>query len=135
MITEKDITQVYPKNEKWGYSDFYDYDPLLSLFGKILIKVDEGSYQGDSSVLYKNGEKFGFLQFGWGSCSGCDALQACESVNDVIKLANELQDSIKWFDSSSDILYFFNNHDWKGSYCYDSIKPFLKEATTYLEKL
>ena len=53
-----------------------DYTSILNQFGYIVIKVDDDDYQGDSRVLYEGyKDEVGYLQFGWGSCSGCDALQ------------------------------------------------------------
>jgi len=62
---------------------WYDYTPLISYFGHIILRVDDTDYQGDSRVLYEEGERYGYLNFGWGSCSGCDSLQACDTASEV----------------------------------------------------
>ena len=90
------------KTAKELYKDkvcWYDYQPILEEFGEILVQVDEDNYQGDSYLLYKKDNQYGFLVFGWGSCSGCDALQACSSIDEVQELMNQLYSDIKWFDS------------------------------------
>lgn len=98
------------------YDNVYEYDPMLAEFGEILLQVDDNDYTGDSRVLYQDGTRYGYLQFGWGSCSGCDALQACQSMEEVQKLMDELYASIRWFDTSAEALEFFRTHDWEGDY-------------------
>lgn len=56
---------------------FWDYKPIVNSFGKIIIQVNDGDYQEDSYILLEDDGRYGYLSFGWGSCSGCDALQAC----------------------------------------------------------
>ena len=43
---------------------WYDYQPMLEEFGEILVQVDEDDYQGDSYLLYKKDNQYGFLVFG-----------------------------------------------------------------------
>jgi hypothetical protein len=96
----------------------YDYQPILNSFGEILLQVDDKDYQGDSRILYRGIDKIGYLQFGWGSCSGCDELQACKSVADVQNLIGWLEKEVKWFDSAKEALDWFEKHDWMGDYSY-----------------
>ncbi len=92
----KDITEVYP-DEYW-----YDYQPMLESFGHdIVLQVDEDDYQGDSYVLFRDADRYGYLRFGWGSCSGCDALQGSKTIEEVEELRQELFDSIQWGDAAS----------------------------------
>ena len=133
MRNRMDVAKIYDPNDSWSWSD---YDPMLNAFGKIVIQVDDHDYQGDSRVLYDEGLKIGYLIFGWGSCSGCDALQACDTIDEVQKLCNELQDSIKWFDDRKSALEWFENHDWEGDFCYlnDNTKKFISMAKIYLSE-
>ena len=103
-----------------------DYQPMLEEFGNILLQVDDDDYQGYSFLLYRNNEKYGYLHFGWGSCSGCDALQACSSIEEVQKLMDRLYGSIQWFDGVCELREWFFSHDWKGDYCWhlDSFHEF-----------
>lgn len=116
------------KTAKELYKDkgyWYDYQPMLEEFGEILVQVDEDSYQGDSYLLYKRDNQYGFLIFGWGSCSGCDALQSCDNIDEVQELMNQLYSDIKWFDSlekvkkylSKDAIqelkYYYNTKEFK----------------------
>jgi len=65
-----------------------------------------GSYQGDYAAIVHQGNRFGFVVIGYGSCSGCDALEGLQPWDDeeLTEQAqtelNELIDgvikSIKW---------------------------------------
>lgn len=90
------------------------YQPIINHFGTVAVQVDDDDYQGDSRILYADtGKGFGYLNFGWGSCSGCDSLEACSSYADLAELINRLNSSIKW-ESKAGMLKFFKEHDWEG---------------------
>lgn len=135
----KTVYELYPEHAKeekeGGY--FYgpgDYNPMLHEFGNVLLQVDDEDYQGDSRLLYGKDGKIGYLQFGWGSCSGCDALQACNNMKDIEELMNDLFNQIKWFDSKDEALKYFNEHDWEGDYSWheDEQKRFVEGARKIL---
>lgn len=105
---------LYP--DKWKDSDdideyIFDYDPILNSFGKILVKVEDHDYHGDSRILYEKNGKYGFLVFGWGSCSGCDALQACQTFKDLDELITDLEGKIKWFDTLEEVQKYVQHQD------------------------
>jgi hypothetical protein len=110
----KTVMELYP-DYKGGYGPS-DYQPILEEFGEIIIQVDDDNYQGDSRLFYRIGSGFGYLQFGWGSCSGCDGLQACNSIEDVQVLIDELKSQIHEFIDKEEALQYFENHDWEGDY-------------------
>ena len=108
----KPINEVYSKSEKY----FSDYNELInSLDYEILLQVDDDDYQGDSRILLKNNDSYGILIFGWGSCSGCDALQSCENIKEVDELRQSLNQSIRW-GTLEETLNYMKNHDWEGDY-------------------
>ena len=115
--------------ENKGY--WYDYQPMLDEFGEILLQVDDDDYQGDSFLIYKKGNKYGLLIFGWGSCSGCDALQACDNIDEVQELMDSLYDSITWFNSLQELKNYISNNDimelkW---YCHsDTFEKFKRQV-------
>lgn len=117
-ITSKDIS-YFALVESMGY--------------EIITHADEGQYQGDSFFLLrdKNRGEFGYLNFGWGSCSCCDALEGCESIADVVKLRDDLHTSIKW-DSAKNMLGFMLGHDWAGDYNHST--TFVTEAILFLTR-
>ena len=112
----KTAKELYNEDARYWSS----YHPMLSSFGNVLIQVDDDDWQGDSRVLYKDGDRYGYLQFGWGSCSGCDSLQACRNLEEVQNLMDNLRSQIKWFGSKEECLKFFETHDWEGDYSYRS---------------
>ena len=132
----KTAKELYGKPDAGRY-DYSEYQPMLDSFGKIILQVDDDDYQGDSRVLYKDGERIGYLNFGWGSCSGCDALQACETIDDVQKLMDELKGSIKWFLSSAEAYEYFTAKDWQldMSWHSDEGKEFVKKAFETLSNI
>lgn len=124
----KKAIEIYKNENYWC-----DYHPMLEEFGDIITKVDEDGYQGDTWILYNDGGRYGYLQFGWGSCSGCDALQGCGSIEEVQELMDSLYESIRWFDNKNEAKQWFATHDFKGDYCWWSgdFKLFLKQIYEY----
>jgi hypothetical protein len=119
--------------------DISDYTPIIDAFGDVVLRIDSDGYQGDTWVLYEEWQggrfyKIGYLEFGWGSCSGCDALQACNSFDDLHELVNELYQSIIWFDDAKSALDWFRNHDWEGDWSANNLakRTFVSMAKVYL---
>lgn len=114
MIQAKDL---YPDIDEATLSG--NYQPIINSFGEVLIQVDECNYQGDSYILYKADNGYKFLTFGWGSCSGCDALQACSDYGDIDNLITSLESQIKKFNNFQEVLEFVNadrrDLEWYGS--------------------
>lgn len=129
MKNRVDVTELYGKEKYW-----YDYQPMINAFGNVVVQVDDNDYQGDSRVLYDNDGRIGWLIFGWGSCSGCDALQACDTIDEVQKLCNELQDDIKWFDNKEEALLWVNGRDHEAEWYWhcDESRDFLQKVKDYL---
>lgn len=111
---------LYPKAGERTYFDTpYDYDPIIRSFGEVLVQVDDEDWSGDTRVLLRKGNRHGFLNYGWGSCSGCDALQACGSYEEVDQLIDSLEGDIKWFDTLAEAqVYIANDAERQGSYYY-----------------
>jgi len=133
----KTAAELYTECDKEPFYGPCDYNRMLDEFGEILIQVDDQDYQGDSRLLYKreteNGEEYGYLHFGWGSCSGCDALQACENMNQVQELMNGLYKDIQW-DSKEGMLSYFLHKDWSTHYSYGKEQEkFIREVITLLQ--
>lgn len=101
------------------------YQTIIDNIGEALVQVDDDDYQGDTRVLLKKDNVFGLLIFGWGSCSGCDALEACESIEDLQKLMDDLYNSVKWFDSldeakdyildsvNTETKFYYHSKEWR----------------------
>ena len=136
MKTAAELYPDYAEEEKKDGS-FYgpgDYTPILDNIGTVLLREDDDDYQGDSRVLYADGERIGFLQFGWGSCSGCDALHGCEHISEIQTLMDNLRDSVKWFANRAEALEWFKTHDWEGDYSWhdEEQKRFVEHALALL---
>lgn len=134
----KNAKELYPEcwKDEQERGSFYgpaDYQPIIDEIGNVLIQVDDNDYQGDSRVLYEKDGKYGFLIFGWGSCSGCDSLQACNNTNDIQELINELVNDVKWFDSLEELQKYFSEKDWELEYSWhaDETKDFITKVLEY----
>lgn len=127
-------------SEEYGIDNLigyiFDYTPMLEQFGEILIRVDDDDYQGDSYLIYKKENSYGYLRFGWGSCSGCDALQACNTIQEVQELMDTLYNDIIWFVSLVELKKYFANKDWELEYSWhiESFKDFLNQVEKLKEK-
>jgi len=114
------VKAIYPNFRRYEAN----YNPLIESFGTVLLQVDDDSYQGDSRVLLRRGDEYGILIFGWGSCTGCDALQGCNSYEDLEELRASLEADIKWM-SARRLLSYIRKHDWAGDF--SAINPLTKQ--------
>ena len=122
----------FRKDDKYPY---YGYEDLLESFGLEVIKSEMvGNYQGDYLTLFKDEDRYGYLVFGYGSCSGCDALEA---IDDDYKQVKELRDglfeSIKWGTAAELVEYLESDEIidyWKFD---DDCETVIKEFIAYLK--
>lgn len=77
-----------------------------------------GEYQGDWIALvvddgngYYSQTKGGFVGVGFGSCSGCDAWEAAETVEDRMELVDQMVRSIRWVDSPAELRSYLISED------------------------
>lgn len=130
--------EIYPSAEMGEYFDEqYDYQPIINAIGTPLLQIEDDDYKGDTRVLCKNDDKYGILIIGWGSCSGCDALQACSTYDELQELIDVLEKDVKWFDTAEIALEYFNTTDWGLKHCWhqDETKQFINEAIKILEEV
>lgn len=132
MVDVKALYEPYGENYGW-----YDYEPMIEAFGNAVVVVSDNYYQGDTRVLYDNNGKIGHLIFGWGSCSGCDALQACFDYEELQELCNKLENDIKWFANAKEALCWFENRDWalQWEWNEDETKEYIQKAIEYLSEM
>jgi DNA-binding NarL/FixJ family response regulator len=83
------------------------YEAIINSWGhEVLATAEEGDYQGEIFALLRSADgRLGFVDIGYGSCSGCDALQdALYSEEDpqaaVAALSASLEAGIRWEDSA-----------------------------------
>ena len=135
MKTAKELYPEESKDEEVGGYFFGtdNYQPIISEIGNILIQIDDSDYSGDSRILYEKDGKYGYLIFGWGSCAGCDELQACKSIQDIQEIIDRLVKSIHWYNSLEEIKEYFRTKDWTLSYKWYSYgnREFTNEIINY----
>lgn len=118
-------SEEYRLKEDCGVLDLDDYTPMINDLGNVLFTLSDDDYSGDTFILYYNSGTWGYLEFGWGSCSACDALQGCSDWEEVEELYSQLQDKILRFYKTKDILNYFMNHDWGGEWLSSTKKLFI----------
>lgn len=105
-----DIREAIPANAMHST----DYLTLINSTGvEVLHSEMFGSYQGDYFMIVKENGKWGLLVFGYGSCSGCDALEACSTYEDLNRVRISLYNNIFWADSSRELFKALMTKDWK----------------------
>lgn len=119
-------------------SEISDYDDLLLPLGEQLVTTQQSDYQGDSLYLIRNSAgELGFLTFGWGSCSGCDALGAALSPKDDEKLKelfDDLAAGVVWKATPKEMPVYLQAKDWKATFlCEELVEEFLLQAVPLLE--
>lgn len=128
--------------KKLTNNDYYNYYMLIDSFElDELVEVEDNDYQGSSYYLFRNGDKYGILIFGWGSCSGCDTLQGIHDdnwkdstklVEDLTEFRDELYNSITWRSRDEMILYILEKDfglEWYGHS--DGGRKFIEELKNY----
>lgn len=119
MTIQSRAQRLYPgefSHPVYKDGNIFDYMPIINEFGIAVVYLEETGYNGDTLVLLKKYDKYGLLNIGWGSCTGCDALQACESYKDVDKLIDKLEREIKWFYNLNSAKEYITSDDRKLSY-------------------
>ena len=112
---------------------------IASMEVERLVEVSDDDYQGDTRLLLRQNGRYGYLCFGWGSCSGCDALEDATPwdspyVNDeVIHLRDNLWNQIVWHETATDMLSYFRTKDWNLDYRHD--KKFSQQVENRLEAI
>ena len=122
-------------NEKYKYVEC-SYTTITASFGyELLVSESTESWDGDTLEVLKDGDKYGLLIYGWGSCSICDALESCKSLEEVEELREDLHNSIIWYDSKGKLLKYIADKDWEGNFIDDElVQRFIKGTKAVLCK-
>lgn len=109
--------------ERYYYQAPMSYDEIVATQGEILKDWVIGSYQGDYVYLVKKDDKYAFTVIGYGSCSGCDALEACGNDEEFNALKEDIVSGIVW-GTKQDVYdyvsnqeanrWYFHEEDWVG---------------------
>ena len=92
------------------YSPPMSYDGIVETQGEIIKDWTLGHYQGDYVYLLKNGDKYAFTVIGYGSCSGCDALEGCGNDEEFNELKDAIVSGIVW-GTKQDVYDYVNNQE------------------------
>ncbi len=115
-----------------------EYDTLInSMEVEILVQAHDDNYQGDSWYLLSGPQGIGFLTFGWGSCSGCDAAEAVHNVEEATELRDELWASITWHPTLAAMRAWLVERDWSAQFYWRNdtfFGKFLPDALAYISK-
>lgn len=129
----RDLKTAFPNFEEEPWWHRPTYKELIKSMGvDIVVQIDEGDYQGDTLLCVTTNNQFGILYFGWGSCSGCDWLQDCNTYTELEELRTALANKIHWHDTIADAVKFTQERDWKALDAYFIKQKFID---TFIEKL
>ncbi len=111
------------------------YDGLIdSMEVERLVEVSDDDYQGSTRILVRDGDRYGVVEFGWGSCSGCDALQAIGYGDDVepghVELRDEIWNGIHWEPDIASMVTWLRERDWDLQW--GTGGPFARQAIAHL---
>ena len=140
LKNEYELEDVLSKDDGWAYKVKEEYNYLLgewidyeTLVKCINTKIDwhileTGCYQGDYWYFAQYDNKVYFVNIGYGSCSGCDALMASyDNINELIELQDGIKRSIREFDNLEELIsWIVNSNEWWLS-DKDTILDFVKE--------
>ena len=113
------LKELFPPTSVYKRIPFLGYESIIDSLGfKTLLEVSDNDYQGDTRVLLKDSDnhRYGLLIFGWGSCSGCDWLQGCDTYEQLEELRQSLYKDIVWRDSAESMAEYLETKDWEGSF-------------------
>lgn len=101
------LDEAFPKMTEHdsGYvSDKPSYSELLESAGwKPLVTVESGSYQGTIHILARHADgRYGYAQISYGSCSGCDARHATDTIKDLEGLRLQLAEEVAPYPTLAD---------------------------------
>lgn len=98
------------------------YKGLLNGVVEVLASQSVGDYQGDMFMVVTDDrfltERVGWLVVGYGSCSGCDAYEACDTAVERVDLLASIVRGIRWFDSLDDLKKWLSTQDFAANYWY-----------------
>lgn len=136
----------------FDYDESPDYKLGLERLGYEILAWEEfGSYQGDYAAIVKSGSNIGFVVIGYGSCSGCDELQACDwpwwnngseetkkrfekADQEIRSLFEGIERSIVW-GSPSDLTRFILSNERSGLDWYRHDSSFKESRKNLVEAL
>lgn len=111
----------------------YSYESLLELAlgeRQVVFFLTDTDYQGDWVAFVTDGSRVGLVEGSFGSCSGCDALEACGSNDDVKELAEDYLKSVRTFPSWESVRVYLEDLEREGSWAF---RGFRKDLISFAE--
>lgn len=120
---------------KWSHG--VGYMTLIQAMGHdLLVHLSESGWSGDDFLLMRDADgRYGFLVFGWGSCSGCDAMEAASSWEDAEAIYQKLCDDVHWFDTLAGCVAYIHDKHRAGMEWYrfsDEFPSFVQQVDEYV---
>lgn len=129
MIPIKEAFPPHKEDDEYHYHPWYEsYEPndkgewvhegpsypniVKSMGVEIITDEKEDDYQGDWFFVVKRAQapQYGWLVCGFGSCSGCDALEGSDTYEDLESLRSSLYTDIRWFDTQGELVKFLQQN-------------------------
>lgn len=88
---------------------------FVASLGKLVVAYGEfGDYTGDVVAVLHDvpSGSYGFLTMSYGSCSHCDSLLACSTVEELEDLQGEVERAIVWRNTFDEFSQFVFTRDW-----------------------
>lgn len=131
-IVVKHFLDDYETIMKVGLGIREDYHYFDSI--ETVVRTDEGSYQGDSIILLKRWNEYYIANWGWGSCSGCDALEASnDNADSLAELVLDYQSSITPKLDSEEAVLVYIEKEKVNSYNKEMLHNFEIEVKKYFD--
>jgi hypothetical protein len=99
------------------------YLSALEAYVEIVLEESDDDYQGDTYAVVKKKlswrKEFGYLTFGWGSCSGCDAWD--DADGDPAKesqVITGILEGTQWFETLDELKQYITSQERELSYYY-----------------
>lgn len=119
----------------------YSYNAMVKGWGFQVVMMEPfGSYQGDYAVLLKDRDRYdryGWVTIGYGSCSGCDTMEALDADNDedgYKEFSDRTREAIKW-DSAQGLITWLSDtiiQEGKYSWYEDGYREFVQIVIDWL---
>jgi hypothetical protein len=117
--------------------DYPTYSDIVADWGyEILASKTFGEWQGDYVYLLSHSGRVGVAIIGYGSCSGCDALEGTDTgrgqipwreYQPIMDLSRSLRESIRWFAEPDDVLAWLESSKAENNWWY-----YDEEIATYV---
>lgn len=133
-VTMDQVKAMFPDAQtKYGLN--FDYGPVDEFVGKAVVSVSDGDYQGTTRILYQNKEDpslYAVREYDWGSCSGCDFMQGCNTWDELLEYVQHAVDGVEWGTASETLKVLdkmeADTREWRQ----EEVKEFIAESRKFL---